>query len=47
MQVNVIDGSRGELTVEVNGHVVARKTDDKMPNEKEVVDAIRHEPANA
>ena len=47
MQVNVIDGNHGELTVEVNGHAVARKTDDKMPEAKEVLDAVRHEPASA
>ena len=47
VQVNLIDGSKGELSVEVDGHVVARKTNDKMPDMKEVVDAVRHEPAHA
>jgi hypothetical protein len=47
VQVNLIDGARGELSVEVDGHVVARKTNDNMPELNDVVDAVRHEPANA
>jgi hypothetical protein len=47
VQVNLVDGTHGELAVEVNGHIVARKTDDKMPDPNQVLDAIRHEPASA
>jgi len=47
VQVNLIDGSHGELTVEVNGHVVAKKTDDKMPDKNEVLEAVRHEHSSA
>jgi len=47
VQVNLVDGTHGELAVEVNGHIVARKTDDKMPDANQVLDAIRHEPASA
>ncbi len=45
--MQLIDGHRGELTVSVDEHVVAQKTDDKMPSVDEVVNAVRAEPAHA
>jgi hypothetical protein len=45
VQVNLIDGATGELSIAVDGHVVARKTDDKLPDVNEVLDAVRHEHA--
>jgi len=37
--VEVIDGDHGELTVSVNGRVVARKGD-SLPDVQEVVNAV-------
>ena len=31
----------------VNGHVVAKKTDDRMPDQNQVLEAVRHEYASA
>jgi hypothetical protein len=39
-QVEVIDGQKGELTVLVDGHEVARKTDDSLPSLDEVKAAV-------
>jgi hypothetical protein len=47
VQVNLIDGAQGELSVTVNGHVVAKKTDEKMPDQNQVLEAVRHEHASA
>jgi hypothetical protein len=47
VQVNLIDGAQGELSVTVNGHVVAKKTGDKMPEKNDVLEAVRHEHASA
>jgi hypothetical protein len=47
LDVQLIDGHRGELSVTVDGHMVAQKTDDKMPSVDEVVNAVRAEPAHA
>jgi len=35
------DGDRGEFTVAVNGQIIARKTDNGLPTETEIVEAIR------
>ena len=41
MQVEVINGQRGELTVSVDGREVAHKDGDKMPEATEVMTAVR------
>jgi hypothetical protein len=41
VQVDVIDGVKGELTVSVDGREVAHKSDDKMPEAGEVLAAVR------
>jgi len=38
------NGDQGEFTVLVNGQVVARKTDDGLPSEGEILEAVRHAP---
>ena len=38
--MEVVDGGRGELTVSVNGQVVARK-EDSMPSADQVLTAVR------
>ncbi len=40
-QVDVIDGSRGEFTVLVDGREVARKQGDDLPDEQQIVNAVR------
>ena len=47
VQVSLIDGAQGELSIIVNGHVVAKKTDDRMPDQNQVLEAVRHEYASA
>lgn len=42
-----MDGQRGELTVLVDGHEVARKTGDSMPSIDEVKAAAGGAPAGA
>jgi hypothetical protein len=39
-QVEVVDGQRGELTVLVDGHEVARKKGDSAPSVEEVRAAV-------
>jgi hypothetical protein len=46
-RVEVIDGQRGELTVLVDGHEVARKRDDSLPSAEEVKAAVAGAPAGA
>ena len=41
VQVAVIDGNRGELTVSVDGRVVAEKAGDDLPPVEEVLAAVR------
>jgi hypothetical protein len=40
VQVQSVEGNRGEFTVTVGGQVVAQKTD-SLPSVEEVVDAVR------
>jgi len=40
VEVRVVDGAKGELTVLVDGTEVARKGD-TMPSEAQVIDAIQ------
>jgi hypothetical protein len=47
VNVQSIDGNRGEFTVTVDGHVVAEKTGDDLPPVDKVVKAVRAEPAHA
>jgi hypothetical protein len=44
-EVEVIDGQRGELTVLVDGHEVARKNGDSVPSVEEVKSAVARAPA--
>jgi hypothetical protein len=46
VQVETIDGSGGEFTVQVNGQEVARKGD-SMPSVAEVLRAVKGEPTGA
>jgi len=39
--VELIEGDRGEFTVWVNGEVVARKTGDDFPPDREVFSAVK------
>jgi hypothetical protein len=41
VNVQMVDGAHGELTVYVNGQVVARKDGDKLPTMGEVLAAVR------
>jgi hypothetical protein len=41
VQVNLVDGDRGELTVSVDGKVVAKKGFFSTPNVDKVVAAVR------
>ena len=41
LQVEVIDGEKGEFTVQVDGREVMRKGDD-LPEPHQVVDAVRN-----
>jgi hypothetical protein len=41
VQVEMVNGNRGELTVLVDGHAVAGKQGDNMPSVDEVVAAVR------
>ena len=47
VNVQSIDGNRGEFTVTVDGHVVAQKTGDDLPPIDKVLNAVRSEPAHA
>jgi predicted Rdx family selenoprotein len=38
------NGDQGEFTVLVNGQVVARKTDDGLPSEGEILESVRWAP---
>ncbi len=42
LQVELVDGNRGEFTVLVNGRTVAQKGD-SVPSVEEVVDAVKKE----
>jgi hypothetical protein len=42
VNMELINGNRGELTVSVNGRTVAAKNGDKMPTEEEVLAAVRN-----
>lgn len=46
-QVEVIDGNRGEFTVQVDGHEVAGKRGDSLPEPDEVLRAVQAEHAAA
>jgi hypothetical protein len=41
LDVEVVDGNRGELTVAVDGRTVAKKSGNSMPSPEEVRDAVR------
>ncbi len=43
VEVNLIDGKRGELTVSVGDHVVAKKGWFRMPDPEKVREAVRAE----
>jgi hypothetical protein len=43
VQVNIVDGNKGEFTVNVDGRAVAHKAD-QMPTVEEVVAAVRRQP---
>jgi hypothetical protein len=38
------NGDQGEFTVVVNGQVVAHKTDNGLPTETEILEAVRRAP---
>jgi hypothetical protein len=40
LEVNLLDGDRGEFTVSVGGKVVARKGE-SLPSVEEIVDAVK------
>ena len=42
-EVEVVDGSAGELTVAVDGKIVARKQGDDLPDPATVVEAVKRE----
>jgi hypothetical protein len=42
LEVELVDGNRGEFTVLVDGQVVARKQGDDFPPTEEVVAAVRN-----
>jgi hypothetical protein len=41
LQVESVEGNRGEFTVLVDGQEVARKTGESMPSVEQVRDAVR------
>jgi hypothetical protein len=45
VKVQVVDGNKGEFTVEVDGQPVSRLTGEMMPTVDEVVAAVRGEAA--
>lgn len=45
VEVELVDGNRGELTVLVDGHVVAKKGLFLKPSVEQVVKAVRKAPA--
>lgn len=47
VEVSLVDGDRGELTVTVDDHVVASKGMFGMPDPAKVREAVRAEPAAA
>ena len=47
LDVQEVDGARGELTVLVDGREVARKTGDSLPTVEEVAAAVRPATAGA
>jgi hypothetical protein len=46
VEVQVLDGARGEFTVRVDGRVVAQKTD-SLPSPQDVVAAVKMQTAGA
>ncbi len=46
-QVNLVDGSRGEFTVLVDGREVASKQGDNLPDEQQILNAVRSATAGA
>jgi hypothetical protein len=47
LDVQVVNGAHGELTVSVDGRTVARKEGDKMPSAQDVLSAVHnHAPAH-
>jgi hypothetical protein len=40
--VEVVDGNKGELSVLVDGRVVAEKGPEGMPDPQKVLEAVRH-----
>ena len=47
VEVQVVDGNRGEFTVLVDGEEVARKAGDSLPRAEEAVAAVRAAAAGA
>jgi len=47
VEVQVVDGARGEFTVLVDGREVARKAGDSLPTAEEVAAAVRPAAAGA
>jgi hypothetical protein len=48
VQVELVDGNRGELSVSVDGRTVAQKQGDSLPTEEQVLAAVRGaQPASA
>lgn len=45
VEVTLVDGDRGELTVSVGDHVIAKKGLFTMPDPEKVREAVRAEPA--
>jgi hypothetical protein len=45
VEVTLVDGGRGELTVSVGDHVIAKKGLFTMPDPEKVRQAVRAEPA--
>jgi hypothetical protein len=42
VNVELVNGNRGELTVSINGRTVATKQGDNMPTQDEVLAAVRN-----
>ena len=43
VNAKIVDGAKGEFSVEVNGHRVAGKTGETLPTTEEVVAAVQNE----
>jgi hypothetical protein len=41
VQVELIDGNRGEFTVSLDGHVIAQKQGESLPDPEKVVAAVK------